>query len=178
MCSQSVTSEDSGVRYENHRHQHDPFGRVRPCNKRPCDCIAAVCVGAFGASATPRKGFTALGDLKQFPEPMEHTLKKETKASSALDRRREVRLPCSFTIVRAHMDEQDAPVTAELVEVSSTGMKLYVAEPMPVGTRLTIDTGSMIVMGDVRYCARHSDQSYSIGLMMFDVRAQSLHGRR
>jgi hypothetical protein len=80
--------------------------------------------------------------------------------------------------VRAHVDEHDAPVAAQLVEVSSTGMKLHVTEPIPVGTRLTIDTGGMIVMGDVRYCGLQSDQSYAIGLMMFDVRAQSLHRRR
>jgi hypothetical protein len=109
---------------------------------------------------------------------MEHTLKKETKANTAADRRREVRLPCSVTAVRAHMDEHDAPVTAELVEVSSTGMKLHVAEPIPVGTRLTIDTGGMTVMGDVRFCEMHSEQSYTVGLMMFDVRAQSLHRRQ
>jgi hypothetical protein len=108
---------------------------------------------------------------------MEHTLLSETNANLSHDRRREVRLPCTVTVVRVHSAEHGLPVTAQLVEVSGFGMQLHTEEPIPVGTRLTIDTGGMKVRGAVRHCVPGPGQSYTIGVLLCDVRAQSLHGQ-
>ena len=110
---------------------------------------------------------------------MEYALPEQAKAEPVRDRRSGLRLPRAVAIVQAHRDDElDAPVKAQLVEVSVAGMKLYVGEPIAVGTHLSIDTGGMMVMGDVRYCEPRADQSWAIGLMMSDIRALSLHARQ
>jgi hypothetical protein len=109
---------------------------------------------------------------------MEHTLPEAKEAAGTYGRRREVRLPCTVTVVRVQAGEHDAPATAQLVEISSIGMQLHTEEPMSVGTRLTIDTGGMRVRGAVRHCEPRSEQSYTVGVLLCDVRVESLHGQR
>jgi exoribonuclease II len=71
----------------------------------------------------------------------------------------------------AHTDGYDEPVSAEVVEISKTGLKLQVKDAIPVGSLLTIAMPHMTLMGEVRHCSQQSDQLYIAGIQTYDVKS-------
>lgn len=103
---------------------------------------------------------------------MTFTTKGMDTLETVCAQRREVRLPCTPTVVYAHLDGYDEPVAGEIVEVSKAGVQLHIHEPLPIGSLVTVDFGGMIVLGDVRHCDERIDEYYTIGLRTCDVRKQ------
>lgn len=87
--------------------------------------------------------------------------------------RKEMRWPCEPRPVQAHLDGYDAPLAAEMVEVSRTGVQLHVPEPIPIGALVTVEVGGMIVLGDVRHCDPSPKEYYTVGLHTCDVCGRS-----
>ena len=96
-------------------------------------------------------------------------VKQDVSAVSAKSVR-ELRLPCTPTGVLAHLDAFDEPVTGHIVEVSRAGFKLHMDNPLPVGSFVTVETGGMTMLGDVRYCYARSDQRHTVGIRTCDVK--------
>jgi hypothetical protein len=84
--------------------------------------------------------------------------------------RREMRWPCTPTVVYAHLDGYDEPVPAQIVEISKAGVQLHISEPLAVGSLMTLEMGGTTVLGDVRHCDIRADQSYTVGVQLCDVK--------
>jgi hypothetical protein len=87
-------------------------------------------------------------------------------------RRSEMRWPCDPRGVLAYLDGRDAPIAGKVVEVSRAGLQLHVADPIPVGSRVTVEMGPLVLLGDVRHCDASPKQYYSVGLRTCGVRGE------
>ncbi|HVY92274.1 MAG TPA: PilZ domain-containing protein [Bryobacteraceae bacterium] len=83
--------------------------------------------------------------------------------------RKELRWACDPRIVLAHLDGFDEPIAGEVVEVSRTGVQLHLANPIPIGTLVMIEVGTLVVLGDVRHCDASPNDYYTVGLQTCDV---------
>jgi len=89
------------------------------------------------------------------------------------DRRREVRFLCNSSEVRAIAGGRERTISANVVEVSKSGLLLHADEPVPVGTILQIDMGKRIVQGQVRHCDACAGDFYKVGVLVLDILEQS-----
>ncbi len=56
------------------------------------------------------------------------------------------------------------PLPANVLEVSTRGIKLKLAQSLPVGAPLKIDVRSDLILGEVRYWTPEEDGSYCVGV--------------
>jgi hypothetical protein len=82
--------------------------------------------------------------------------------------RREPRLPCNPTGVRAYVTGSDRHFMGEIVEVSRTGIQLQIDEAVPEGSLMTVELGGTILQGEVRHC-QSRDGRFTVGIQTADV---------
>jgi len=84
-----------------------------------------------------------------------------------LDRRAEMRIACEPVTVQAWLGGREQKIAAVVVEVSKSGLQLLTDVPVQVGSAVRIDTGGLIVLGDIRYCQpRMDNRSYAVGVLL------------
>ncbi|HVW10244.1 MAG TPA: PilZ domain-containing protein [Bryobacteraceae bacterium] len=97
---------------------------------------------------------------------MEQTATPEDKEFNL--NRREPRLPCNPTGVRAYLKSLERQFTGNIVEVSRTGIQLQIDEAVPTGSVMTVEFGGTVLEGEVRHC-EFRDGRFTVGIQTADV---------
>lgn len=87
-----------------------------------------------------------------------------------LEKRRERRYPVNEAVKVRVFPYAAMPISAKILDVSRSGMKLELPTPMSPGTRIEIlmPMTKLAVFGDVRYC-RKCGEEYHAGVLIADV---------
>jgi hypothetical protein len=84
--------------------------------------------------------------------------------------RRQPRLPvCLPGSVVAFSDNGSESSRGTLLDVSISGMRLDVSHRVEVGTMIFVETESVLVVGEVRYCNKKKKSGYDAGVAVTDV---------
>ena len=85
------------------------------------------------------------------------------------ERRREPRIPVNAIPARLRAGESGEPSTAHVLDVSTSGLRVRVVEPLDVGVEATIWFDRTIATGRVRYCRASGAGSFEAGLCLTDA---------
>ncbi len=66
-------------------------------------------------------------------------------------------------MIRFQQSSTPVEIAGELSDVSATGARLSLTQPMHVNTVVTIAGGERVLIGKVRYCTRQS-RRYTVGI--------------
>jgi hypothetical protein len=84
--------------------------------------------------------------------------------------RRQPRLPvCLPGSVVAFSENGSESSRGTLLDVSVSGMRLDISHPVKAGTMIFVETESVLVVGEVRYCNRRQDGGFDAGVAVTDV---------
>jgi hypothetical protein len=81
---------------------------------------------------------------------------------------RENRLTCAPTETEVYVGERREPLRAEIRDVSRSGLRLVLDQPIAVGSAVNVVLTGMIAAGEIRYCLQRGENSYDAG-MRIDV---------
>ena len=56
------------------------------------------------------------------------------------------------------------PMHAQIHDVSKWGLRLVLAQPIAVGSAVKVETAGMVDSGEIRYCLRTRDGSFTAGM--------------
>jgi hypothetical protein len=99
---------------------------------------------------------------------------EQTTETKTNDTRRDMRFACDPATVQAHVSGYAQPVAAQVVQVSKSGVRLLVAEPLPEGAHVRVEIGALMVEGEIRHCKRCPDSKlWAVGILMLDVGERS-----
>jgi hypothetical protein len=76
---------------------------------------------------------------------------------------RENRLTCAPTETCVYVGDMGAPLRAEIHNVSRSGLRLVLEQPVSVGSAVKVEMAGMIAVGEIRYCRQEKD-SFSAGM--------------
>ena len=65
---------------------------------------------------------------------------------------RESRLVCAPFETHVYVDETGTRMRAEIHDVSRSGLRLVMDQPIPVGTAVKVQFTGMIASGEIRFC--------------------------
>jgi hypothetical protein len=65
---------------------------------------------------------------------------------------RENRLTCAPTETYVYMGDRGDPVRAAIHDVSRSGLRLVLDQPIVVGSAVKVELAGMIAVGEIRYC--------------------------
>jgi hypothetical protein len=91
---------------------------------------------------------------------------ERARTVEGIDSHHETRVACEPVTVQVYLGAHQQPVTASVVEISNSGLRLLAEEPVLVGTPVRIDMGGLIVRGNTRHCQPRQDRrSYTVGVV-------------
>ena len=70
---------------------------------------------------------------------------------------RESRLTCKPTETMVYVGDAKQPIRAEVQDVSRSGFRLVLGQPLNVGSMVKVEFPGMIALGEIRYCLRVGD---------------------
>lgn len=85
------------------------------------------------------------------------------------DRRREPRIPVDTIPARLRAGDSGEPSVAHVLDISTSGLRVRVDEPLDVGAEATIWFDRTVATGRVRYCRASGAASFEAGLCLTDV---------
>ena len=101
-------------------------------------------------------------------------LASKIRAAGDPEKRQEHRFASNPNDAVVHVPGRSTPLTAIIVDVSKSGLKLEVGEALSAGTELRVDMPRLVVAGDVRYCRELGEPgSFSIGVQIREVTERS-----
>lgn len=80
------------------------------------------------------------------------------------DRRHEPRLQTALSASVFQLTGSLETLSTTVLEISGRGMKLRLASALPLETPISIEMEPDLILGEVRYCIRERDGSYSVGV--------------
>lgn len=85
------------------------------------------------------------------------------------DRRREPRIPVNAIPARLRAGESGEPSVAHVLDISTSGLRVRVEEPLDVGVEATIWFDRTVATGRVRYCRASGVDAFEAGLLLTDA---------
>ena len=85
------------------------------------------------------------------------------------NKRREGRLPCVPTSALVRVEGRPEPAQAAVRDVSKSGLRLILREPIPIGSGVTVQLPDMVVTGEIRFCVPTEENSFNAGLKISDA---------
>jgi hypothetical protein len=82
---------------------------------------------------------------------------------------RENRLTCAPTETYVYVGDRHGPVRAEIHDVSRSGLRLVLDQPIGVGSAVKVEMAGMIAVGEIRYCLRKKDNSFTAGMRIDSI---------
>ena len=86
-----------------------------------------------------------------------------------LEQRREFRFNAARAAIVTALDRTAEGLSAGILDLSSSGMKLTLSRPVEAGTPVRIDIETDLILGEIRYCIREESGSYTVGIEMDQV---------
>jgi hypothetical protein len=83
-------------------------------------------------------------------------------------RRREPRLPVQQPAVIMSLSDNTSTADCTLTDVSRSGLRVRLREPLAAGTMVCVETQATIIDGEVRHCQKHHEY-HEIGLEITDI---------
>jgi PilZ domain len=83
--------------------------------------------------------------------------------------RRENRLTCAPTGTFVYVGDSGGPVPAEIHDVSRSGLRLVLEQPIGVGSAVKVEMAGMIAVGEIRYCRQEKGNSFSAGMRIDSI---------
>jgi len=77
---------------------------------------------------------------------------------------RENRLTCAPTKTCVYIGDTGGPLLAEIHNVSRSGLRLVLEQPVSVGSAVKVEMAGMIAVGEIRYCRQEKGGSFSAGM--------------
>jgi hypothetical protein len=77
---------------------------------------------------------------------------------------RENRLTCVPTEAYVHVGERGETMRAEIHDVSRSGLRLVLDQPIVVGSAIKVEMVGMIAVGEIRYCYQRGGNSFEAGM--------------
>lgn len=77
---------------------------------------------------------------------------------------RENRLVCAPTETYVYVGERREPVRAEIHDVSRSGLRLVLDQPVALGSAVKVELTGMIAAGEIRYCIQRGENSFDAGM--------------
>jgi len=77
---------------------------------------------------------------------------------------RENRLPCAPTRTYVYLGDTDGPLGAQIDNVSRSGLRLVLDQPVCVGSSVKVEMAGMIAVGEIRYCLPTAGGSFTAGM--------------
>ncbi len=82
---------------------------------------------------------------------------------------RETRLDCAPTETYVYVGDRDGPVRAEVDNVSRSGLRLILDQPLGVGSSVKVEMAGMIAVGEIRYCLQREGNSFAAGMRIDSI---------
>ena len=77
---------------------------------------------------------------------------------------RENRLTCAPTETHVYVGEQGAPIRARIHNVSRSGLRLVLDQPIGAGSVVKVEMAGMIAVGEIRYCLQKGGNCFAVGM--------------
>jgi len=81
-----------------------------------------------------------------------------------MERRQETRFRPPQPIRVTLLDPSHREIEASVINISAGGMCLQVANPIPAGTSIKIETSEILLLGDICYCSADND-AFRVGFV-------------
>ena len=94
-------------------------------------------------------------------------LSRPLQQDPSSERRSEIRTPCDA--IPALIRTNAAPLPAQILDISLSGVRLRLNSCLAVGTDVTVSFNNTIALGNVRYCRANPDHTFDAGLRIEDV---------
>jgi hypothetical protein len=85
------------------------------------------------------------------------------------ERRREPRVPVHAIPARLRLGAGAEPITAQVLDISTSGLRVRVNSPLEAGAEATIWFDRTVATGRVRYCRASGVESFEAGLCLTDA---------
>jgi hypothetical protein len=85
-----------------------------------------------------------------------------------VERRSEPRLESQRTVVLTLLKENGIELPAQAIEMSGTGMRVFLNRAIPVGATVKVETDDSMMLGEVCHCATHVN-GFLAGLVLHQV---------
>jgi hypothetical protein len=82
---------------------------------------------------------------------------------------RENRLDCTPTETYVYVGDTSGPMRAEIDNVSRSGLRLVLDQPIGVGASVKVETAGMIAVGEIRYCRPKGENSFAAGMRIDSI---------
>jgi hypothetical protein len=94
---------------------------------------------------------------------------KMPRARTAVDRRRELRLPCDRSTVLIELPGKAEQLQGEIIDVSRSGIFVRLDSQLNGGDSLRAILPHMTISGKVRYSRPNAQNSFDTGIEILDV---------
>ena len=82
---------------------------------------------------------------------------------------RESRLTCAPTETFVYVGDRGEPLRAEIQDVSRSGLRLVLDQPILVGAAVKVEMAGMIAVGEIRYCQQKGGNSFTAGMRIDSI---------
>jgi hypothetical protein len=82
---------------------------------------------------------------------------------------RENRLACAPTETFVYVGDRGGPIRAEIDNVSRSGLRLVLDQPIGVGSPVRVEMAGMIAVGEIRYCLPAAGDSFTAGMRIDSI---------
>jgi hypothetical protein len=107
--------------------------------------------------------------IVQWCEPKDSGYRVSVSVTAELEnRRREPRLPIQQPAVIMSLSDNTITADCTLTDVSRSGLRAQLREPLAVGAMVCIETEAIIISGEVRRCQQHHEY-HEIGVEITDI---------
>jgi len=126
----------------------------------PCTLLGLIVILVFHCSRLLRRSD---GD-----EESAHALALERRQKSAPERRRQHRYSSDRSANASILGRDDAALDCRILDISRSGMRIVIPEPMPMGAQVNVAWENQFFVGTVRYStAQHG--KHVVGLRMIST---------
>jgi hypothetical protein len=77
---------------------------------------------------------------------------------------RENRLTCAPTESYVYVGDREGPLRAQIHNVSRSGLRLVLDQPVGVGSTVKVEMAGMIAVGEIRYCLQKAGDCFIAGM--------------
>jgi hypothetical protein len=111
----------------------------------------------------------ALEAIVQWCEPKDSGYRVSLSVTAEPEkRRRELRLPIQQPAVIISLSDNTITADCTLTDISRSGFRAHLREPLAVGTMVCVETQATIIVGEVRRCQKHREY-HEIGVEITDI---------